>query len=419
MESMNYKEEKLSNNLKILFLESELPLAGLLLFVNFGVRNETEESKGMAAFLTNLILRGSEKYPNDLSLGTILDNLGGYFNTEVQKEYTAFYIKLAGRKLGEAADFLAELVLNPVFVLSEVDREKKLCRQDIANREKNPELKAMDEFGKLIYGDHPLGYSGIANEKFLNSLKRDDLVSAHKKYYCGANMTLVVVAKKENWEKEKEKIKEAFSKLPEGKKQGFIPFEEKKAGGVKRVEFDSGLNVYITFGYPGLTRYNEKRRVLDFIESLLSRGRANERLLSLYIKRTPATAVRTTNLVFADFGVFMFQILAPRTTVRIAYQQAIEQLEMIKSRPISEEELNRMKNWYKGNLLIQISDPIEYGFFHGLSYLFNEGKIEGFEEVKEKIEKITSGDINSTAKKVFDQEKLSAVMLGKNLEEAR
>jgi len=41
---MNYKEEVLSNNLRILFLEkSDSPLSAMLLFVNCGVRNEDEK----------------------------------------------------------------------------------------------------------------------------------------------------------------------------------------------------------------------------------------------------------------------------------------------------------------------------------------------------------------------------------------
>jgi len=352
-----------------------------------------------------------------LALGIVLDNLGGYFNTEVQKEYTASYIKLAGEKLGEAGEFLAELVSSPVFVLSEVDREKKLCRSDIEARKKNPELAAMDEFLKIAYGGSSLGYSGIADETFLESLKRDDLVSAHQKYYSGSNMTLVIVGKESDYSSNIDRIKAAFEKIGAGEKTSFTPFDKTKIKPeAKRIEFETP-NVYITFGYPSLARYDKDRRVLDFIEALLSRGRANERLLPIYLKRTPALALRTTSQTFSDYGTFILALLAVKTTVRMAYQQTIEQLEMIKNRLVDEREIKRMKNWYTGNLMIQTVDPVEYGFFHGLSYIFNEGKVEGYEAVREKILAITADDIQRVAKEVFNQEKLSVVMVGKDLDQ--
>jgi len=416
---MNYKEETLSNNLKLLFLEkSDSPLCSLLLFVNFGVRNEKDNTCGLAAFITNLILRGSQKYQNDLALGTVLDNLGGYFNTEVQKEYTTYYIKLMGEKLGEAADFFAELLSNPVFVLAEVDREKKLCRSDIENRKKNPEQVTMDEFLNIAYGGSSLGSSGIANDKFTDSIKRDDLVSYHGQYYCGSNMIAVVVGPKEAYETQIGKIKEGLNKIPAGTRTSFEPFESQSVKPeAKRIEFESGDNVYITFGYPGVARYDEDRRIVDFIETILSRGRANERLLPIYLKRTPAIAIRTTNQVFSDCGEYIVQLLAHRNTVRLAYQQIIEQMEVIKNREIGNEEMKRMKNWYTGSLTIQVADPTEFGFFHALSYIFNDGKIVTYQEAIEKIKSIKTDEVMEVGKKIFDQEKMAVVMVGKNLDQ--
>lgn len=412
-------EETLPNRLKIVFfpLESSLTTA-LLLFVNFGLRFEDEKTRGLSPFITNLILRGSQKYPDDLSLGQTLDNLGAYFNVEVQKEYLAFYLKVANEKTISAAEFLAEIISRPLFSLSEIEREKKLCQFDLTNRAKNSAAVALDNLLELVYQNHPLVHTGTASKTFLENLRRDDLFNYHQNIFTGANITLVVVGQPED-KAFVSKLKAVFTPIPAGHKNNFKAFDKNSLNPNNRLTDMDTDQIYAAFGYPSYPRNHPRRRVLDLAETILVKGRANRRFLPLYLNRAPASYVTANGQYLSDFGFFLIQLAATAANIKVAYQRTIEEIEKLKTEGIKNEELERVKNIYLGNLLIQTSEPIESGFFYGLQYLTNEGKVLSFAETKKQIEEITSEDIQKAANEIFDQKKIFASLVGKNVTQIR
>lgn len=417
---MDYKEEILPNQLRFVFFPIPYsPTTCLLLYVNFGTRFENENTQGLATFIANTLLRGSTKYPDDLLLGEALDNLGAYFNVEVHKEYSAYYIKVDNERVAKAADFLTEVTTHPIFSLAEIDREKKLCDGDIKNRTNNAATVALDNLAKLVYKDHPLSFPGIASKKFLDNLKRDDLINYHKKYYTGANMTLVFVGQEDIYQKFAKEIKETASQIPAGEKNSFLPFDKSTlTSNSNLMDFETD-QIYCAFGYPAYQRNHSNRYILELIESILGKGRANKRFLPLYLTRSPATYVTPTAQFFSDFGFFLIQAAAPAVNIKYAYQKIIEEIEKIKVEEIKEDELSRVKTLYLGNLQIQIEEPIEYGFFHALQYLFNNGQVFSFEDIIKKVSEVTPADIKKVATEVFDQTKIFVSLVGKDVTKIR
>lgn len=413
---MKFTEDILSNQLKIIFFPlSFQPTTSLLLYVNFGTRFENENTQGLATFMANTILRGSQKYPDDLLLGEALDLLGAYFNVEVHKEYSAYYLKVDNEKIAKAGEFLAEVSAHPIFSLAEIDREKKLCESDIKNRERNASLVALDNLTKLVYLTHPLVFPGISSKKFLDNLKRDDLINYHKKFYTAANMTLVIVGQEDAYKKALAEIKNVFSTIPSGQKNSCFSFDKTKLSpDVNLMDFETD-QIYCAFGYPAYERNHSNRYVLELIETILGKGRANKRFLPLYLNRSPASYVTPTAQFFADFGFFLVQSAAAAVNIKYAYQKIIEEIEKLKVELVKDDELSRVKTVYLGNLEIQIEEPIEYGFFHALQYLFNNGQVLSFAEVKEKIEKLSAEEIKKVAIDVFDQTKIFVAMVGKEV----
>lgn len=422
---MEFKEEILTNQLKIVFFPlPHPPTTALLLFVNFGTRFEdsakqNNDTQGLATFTANTLLRGSQKYPDDLLLGEALDNLGAYFNVEVHKEYSAFYLKITNDQVIPAVDFLAEILSHPVFSLAEIDREKKLCQGDITNRGKNPSLVTLDNLTKLIYKNHPLSYSGIASRSFLDNLRRDDLINYHKKYYTGSNMTLVMVGSPEVYQKCLAEIKNSLLIILSGQKNTFLPFDQTNLTANNQLMDFEADQIYMAFGYPGYPRNHTNRYILELIETILGKGRANKRFLPLYLTRSPASYVTPTSQFFSDFGFFLIQAAAPAVNIKYAYQKIIEEIELLKAEKVKDEELSRVKKVYLGNLLIQIEEPVEYGFFHSLQYLFNNGQVISFNEVKEKVNKLTAEEIQKVAGEVLDQTKIFVSMVGKEVTKIR
>jgi len=85
----NYKIDKLKNSLEIVKIpDNSSKTVTALVMVGTGSRNETRINNGISHFLEHMMFKGTEKYPDALSLATALDAVGGEFNAFTSKEYT-------------------------------------------------------------------------------------------------------------------------------------------------------------------------------------------------------------------------------------------------------------------------------------------------------------------------------------------
>ena len=78
---------------------------------------------------------------------------------------------------------------------------------------------------------------------------------------------------------------------------------------------------------------------------------------------------------------------------------------------ITDGELRKAKEYIKGRTALALEDTAAVNDFFGERALFH-GSIETPEEVLEKIEKVTIGDVVRVAKDIFKKQKLNLAIIG-------
>ena len=86
-----------------------------------------------------------------------IENVGGDLNAETTAESTAYFARVMQDDLPLAFDILADIVANPAFEATELEREKDVILQEIASIEDNPEELVFDLFMQQAFPDHAIG----------------------------------------------------------------------------------------------------------------------------------------------------------------------------------------------------------------------------------------------------------------------
>ncbi|MBP7416045.1 MAG: pitrilysin family protein [Pyrinomonadaceae bacterium] len=191
------KSTKLENGLEIFVVEKpELPKVAISFTTRAGSAMDPA-GKGGVASLTNRLIRRGSKTRDPIALDEALGDLGTAITTEtgvLAIERSTLNFEVLKRNAAMAANILADVVIDPAFVATEFDREKKLVLNSLAQQEDSSDSLAWRTSGILTYGsDHPYGHPTIGLPTTVQTITRDDVVNFHKTFWNPGNSALIFV----------------------------------------------------------------------------------------------------------------------------------------------------------------------------------------------------------------------------------
>ncbi len=185
----------LSNGLKVMLAQrSSVPLVNVSLLVNAGYASDQFAIPGTAGLAMAMLDEGTAKLKS-LEISDMLDNLGTNLGTNSNLDMSFVNMSSLKEKLDLSLELYADVILNPSFPDSELDRLKKEKIAQIQREKSNPIQMGLRTFPELIYGkDHAYGlpFSGSGYEETVMKIQREDLVKFHQTWFKPNNATIVV-----------------------------------------------------------------------------------------------------------------------------------------------------------------------------------------------------------------------------------
>ncbi len=192
----NVQKTKLSNGLEILFVERhETPMIELQLMINAGYAADQFAIPGVASFTASMIDEGT-KNRSALEISTELASLGSTLSIDAALDASWLSLSTLKQNLGASLDIFTDIILNPEFPESELERVRKQQLARIAQEKSSPFSLAQRLLPKLLYGsNHPYGasFTGTGDAKTVTSIKRDDLQHFHTTWFQPSNSVLIAV----------------------------------------------------------------------------------------------------------------------------------------------------------------------------------------------------------------------------------
>jgi len=415
---MKFKKTKLKNGLRII----TAPMAGtetatIVVMVGVGSRYETEKQAGISHFIEHMMFKGTKKRPTAFAISSELDAIGGEFNAFTSKDATGYYAKADARHADVILDVISDMYLNSKFEQEEIDREKGTIIQEINMYEDNPMRSIGDVFEGMLYAGNNLGRDIAGYKETVKSFNRGDFVSYMKRFYV-ANDTVIAVAGKIDEKKVISKIKKYFNDFSSGKKALISRVKENQKKPEIKVKFKKTDQTHFIIGTRAFDRDDERRYALSLLSIILGGNMSSRLFIEVRERRGLAYYVRTTTDLFEDCGYIATQAGVEHDNLEKALEVILEEYKKISETKVSDEELNRAKEYVKGKSVMGLEASDEMALFL-VNQEVEKGKILEQEEIFKKIDKVTADDIMKVALGVFKVESLNLAIIGPHKNEEK
>jgi predicted Zn-dependent peptidase len=166
-----------------------LASASIGIWVGAGARHEAPDQNGIAHFLEHMAFKGTKRR-SALQIAEAIEDVGGYINAYTSREVTAYYARVLQDDVPLALDVLADILMNPVFDLAEIETERGVILQEIGQALDTPDDVIFDWLQEQAYPGQPLGRTILGPSDRVSSFGRDDLSRFIDQHYGPEQMIL-------------------------------------------------------------------------------------------------------------------------------------------------------------------------------------------------------------------------------------
>ncbi|MBI2624709.1 insulinase family protein [Candidatus Parcubacteria bacterium] len=384
--------------------------ATVLIMVGTGSKYETKDINGLSHFLEHMVFKGTTHRPAAQQIFEELDRIGAESNAFTGDEYTGFYAKVAYNFLDVALEVISDILLNPLLAQEEIDRERNVILEEVRMIRDDPQRHIHDLFQNLLYGDQPAGWDVIGTPEVLAALNREHFVAYRAAHYAARNVS-VVVAGNVTPAVVFEKVQRMFEEFSDGDARAKLSVLEAQSEPAVLIHPKETDQVHLDIGVRGHHLSHPDRHAQQLLSVILGAGMSSRLFLAVRERQGLAYRVRSYSVESTDTGyVFTYAGTDP-TRVERTIETIIREYRRVRDEIIPEVELRKAKDFARGHFLMDLESSDEMAGFVAMQETLL-GKVESPEEVLEKMEAVSAGDINRIAREMFAPEKLNLALVG-------
>lgn len=413
MKNYPYKRVKLPNGLTLILQPmSSVQSVAVYVAVRAGPRYETKQTAGLAHFLEHMLFEGTKKLPRSKEVSRFIERVGGISGAWTSKEYVTYYTKAQKQHLELALDYLSDILFNSLLDEQAIEKEKRIVLEEYKRAKDNPENEIWELWFKWAWGNGQwLGRSTFGDKSTILSINRKKLLDYLSIFYHSSNMCIAIVG---NFSISKAKIfvNKYFGQMQKKNivKSGKPKFISKK-NNVKIVTSDTNQTQLALGIVTGIPFDHKDRFVLRVIVDILSGGVSSRIFHKIVYEEGLAYSVGASSLVYTDTNIFCVSGGFAKENIDRGIRIILEELEKLKITKIGKDELREAKEKDKAGLIFfnESSDSLAN---HYASSQLLEKKIMTISELSEKIDRVTSDDIQRVAKQYLNLENLCLMIRG-------
>jgi zinc protease len=340
----------LSNGMNIVLVERhDLPLVQFNLLFKSGWAADPSNRVGVAGLTAELLTTGT-KTKDALQISDETQRLGAYLSSTSSFDNSSVSLNILKRNFDAGLKLMSEIVLEPTFPQTELDRQKQNRLGKIQQESRQPLTVAMKAYFKELYGEgHPYGqpHTGSGTAKSLEAITRNDLTNFYQAHYLANNATAIIVGDI-SLDEAKTKLESAFGRW----KQGAVVSND-----AKQVQPLAKTQIYIVdkpmaeqsaiiIGNLVMPRNNPDYRPLQVVNSVL--GANSTARLFMNLRQDKAYTYGSYSFITGRRGQGALSAYAEVQT-GVTKESLAEMLKEFRgitgTRPISDIELTNGKNY--------------------------------------------------------------------------
>ena len=397
---MQYERVTLQNGLRLLMAPMPgMRSASISFFFTVGSRYESNQNAGISHFIEHMLFKGSNKYPNARLISEAIEGVGGVFNASTGKELTHYSAKVPAEHALTVLEVLADMVHHPLFDPLEIEKERSVIIEELSSTRDEPQEWVGLLIDEAMWPRLPLGRDDAGYIETVSKLQRQQMLDYLDEYYRPNSMVISIAGNIDS-DSVIEKCRCLFDNWQPREhtnwEQCLLPTDTLP---VVLIEKETE-QVNLCLGTLGIAYSSPDYSTLMLINAILGDGMSSRLFQAIREEQGLAYDIGSYFNSYAETGNFVISAGVDPTQAEAAIRAVVNELSSLCTTPVPVDELDRIKSYMKGGLLLGLEGTSQVSYWLGSQEALR-GEILAAEEITARIEAVTPQDIQRLAQTCF------------------
>jgi len=384
--------------------------AAVGVWIRQGGANESLADTGASHLLEHMVFKGTEKR-SALEIADALEALGGSLDAYTSRETTSYQARVLDEHLPEALDVLADLVVSPRITQEDLDLEREVVLEEIAQVEDTPDDLVFELHGERLWDGHPYGRSILGTKESVTRMPASRLRELHRERYVGQNLVIAAAGNVDH-EDFVQRVTDHFAAVARGDATTEVEGPGETRSGVEVVERASA-QTHIVFGAEAPSHAHPDRFAMILLSSALGGGMSSTLFQKVREELGLCYSIFTYQSFYRAAGVAGVYVGTRPGTAERAAGAVRDELGRVAASGLSTEELDRIKQQVKGQVMLSLEST--GARLHRLaSFALHEEPFLSLDDVLARIDGVTEDDVRRVAARSYDPTRHLELRLGPN-----
>lgn len=378
------------------------------IWLRSGSRREPADLNGISHFIEHMLFKGTHRRTAE-DIAREVDSVGGMLDAFTAKEMVCFNTRVLDEHLLKAFDVLADMVLDPKFDPTDIEREQSVILEEIRMTQDNPEDLVHELFTQNFWSSHALGKPILGTPETVSAFDRKTLESWFRKWYAPNNVVITAAGHLSHAQLV-ELIGQRFLKLPPAEDGAPDPRPMPSPHITLRTKNELE-QVHICIGVPATAMTDERRFAVSVLNNVLGGGMSSRLFQNIRERQGLAYAIFSELNSYRDTGMLSVYAGTSLDTAAQVITSILEEFRKLRDVPLEAEELRRAKDHLKGATLLALEGTGQRMNSLARYHVYFNRHFTA-KDLIALLERVTPDDVQAIAREFFQPERLAASVVG-------
>jgi predicted Zn-dependent peptidase len=384
--------------------------AAVGIYVRSASAHEPLNQLGISHLLEHMVFKGTERR-TARELALELEVRGGGLDAFTSRDYTSYQAHVLDADLPLAVEILTDLVRHPLLRQNDLESERNVVLEEINAVADTPDDLVFELHAKVLWPEHPYGFSILGTRESLESLSATDLQALHRAGYYRGNCViaaagninheqLLTVLEREGWF---EGSTREAPRVPIG------PAPAVRGGSV--AEGRDTAQTHIVFGTDTFPLRDPRRFPIAILTNIFGGGMSSRLFQRIREELGLAYGIFAYKHFYQSSGQLGVYVGTQPSTADRAIEAIREEYAQISREGLPVAELTNGKQQLKGQIMLSLESPAAR-MARLAGFILHDDHYRPLDEMLAEIDGITGEEVAAVADEFFAPERQTVVQLG-------
>ncbi len=364
----------------------------------------------IASTVSSMLIEGSKKYTSS-EIAEKLDYYGAFLSQNSNNDTAIVTLYTLTKFLPETLDITEEIIKNSIFPERELKINLKRRKQMFLVEQERTRTLANRKLNEVLFGNnHP--YSKILKADDYDNINSESLLSYYDYYFSSLNCKVIAAGNLDT--KFLTLIEERFGSddwIKKNKHDDLVYAIQTKSKKKHYVKKEGAVQSAISIGKVLFNRLHTDFMELKFLTVLFGGYFGSRLMKNIREEKGYTYGISSSVVSFLHSGIFVINTEVKSEVTNNALKEIYYELDRLKEELVPENELEKVKNYILGDLLIMFDGPFALSDSFRLVNDYNLN-FNYYKQYIEKIKNITSERIKELATMYLDKSDMIEIVAG-------